>query len=235
MLGVVGGLVAGPVVGAVVAACVLVAAAVVLARRAASIALATIGGRPMRDDEDPALANLVDGLCATIGVTRPDLWLVDDPVLNACTLAGRHGRGVLVVTSGLRGALGLIEMEGVVAHELAHVRNHDAFVSSVAVATFGQVGRLVGNDRLVHAAVGRGREYAADRDGVLVVRYPPGLRDALGAMARSPLPAPRSVFGGGRWAATRWVWIDPMVGSSDRVPVGELDATDVRRDALAEW
>ena len=63
-----------------------------------------------------------------------------------------------------------------------------------------------------------------------------GLGDALAAMAEGPAPEPGSVFAGGRWAATRWVWIDPMVGQHrGPVPVGELDATELRRDALAEW
>jgi hypothetical protein len=69
----------------------------------------------------------------------------------------------------------------------------------------------------------------------LAVRYPPGLHDAFEAMRTGPGPRDGSVFSGGRWSASRWVWIDPMVGAGDRAPMGELDATDVRMDALAEW
>jgi heat shock protein HtpX len=235
VVGVVLGVVAGAVVGAVVAVVVMVVVAAALARRSLPIALGVIGGRAVADDDRPALANLVDGLSATVGVARPDLWLVDDAVPNACALAEPGGRGVLVVTTGLLDALGLIEMEGVVAHELAHLKRHDASASAVSIATAGLVARVTGRDELVHRAVGRGREYGADREAVLAVRYPPGLHDALEKMATGPGPAPGSPFSGGRWAATRWVWIDPMVGSVDRAPAGELDATGVRVAALAEW
>jgi len=43
------------------------------------------------------------------------------------------------------------------------------------------------------------------------------------------------VFTGSRWLATRWLWIDPMVGARQAPAVGEIDATGVRRAALAEW
>jgi heat shock protein HtpX len=234
-LGVVLGFALGPVAGVVVAAVVAVAVALFLFRRARVIALAVIGGRRLPVGTLPALVNQVEGLSATIGVARPVLWLVDDPVPNACAFAGRTGAAVLVVTSGLVDRLGLIEMEGVLAHELVHVKRHDAVVSAVAVATAGVVARLTGHDGLVHWAVGRGREYGADRAAALAVRYPPGLHDALAAISLGPRPGGDSVFTGRRWAATRWVWIDPMVGAPERTPVGELDATDVRVAALAEY
>ncbi|MGH9087503.1 MAG: M48 family metalloprotease, partial [Acidimicrobiales bacterium] len=233
--GLVLGFAVGSIAGVVAGVVVLVAAALWLARGALPLALRTVGGRPAADGELPALVNLVEGLGATFGVRAPQLWLVDDPVGNACTVAGTSGRAVLVVTTGLVGQLDLIELEGVVAHEMAHVKCHDAAVSAVAVATVGMAARMTGVDRWVHSAVGYGREYAADRRAVLGVRYPPGLRDALAVLSKGPSPVPGSVFTGGRWAATRWLWIDPMVGRRGHAAEGQLDATAVRRDALAEW
>jgi heat shock protein HtpX len=233
--GVVVGVLLGPAVGAGAALAAGVVAGALAARTALSVALGVVGGRPVGDDDQPALANLVEGICATMGVARPELRLVDDPVVNSCSLAGRHGKAVIVVTTGLLERLGLIEMEGVVAHELAHVKRLDARVAAVAVATAGTVARLTGDDRPVHLAVGRGREYDADRVAVLAVRYPPGLHDALVRCSSGPVARDGSVFAGRRWAATRWLWIDPMVGAPDRMPIGELDATDVRAAALAEW
>ena len=233
VLGAVIGAVLGVVAGAVAAGAIFLAVAVFLAVASMPFALRTIGGAPVRDGALPALANQVEGLCATLGVSQPELRLLDDPVANACALAGRGGRAVLVVTSGLLDRLGLIEMEGVVAHELVHVRRRDAAVSTVAIATAGAVAWATGRDGLVHLAVGRGREYGADRAAALAVRYPPGLRGALASMGDRP-PGQGSPFSGRRWAATRWVWIDPMVGATGRSPTGELDATAVRIDALAE-
>jgi Zn-dependent protease with chaperone function len=234
------GVAAGAGAGAGAGVAALVVVWVVVIRNAAALALRIVGGRPARPGELPGLANLVDGLCGTLGVERPDLWLVDDPVPNACALDGAGRRGVLVVTSGLVERMGLIELEGVLAHELVHLKRRDAVVSAVAVATAGIVALATGGDALVHAAVGKGREYDADQAAVLAVRYPPGLRDALGAMATAPPPRSaggpaRSCFGGRRWSATRWMWIDPMVGARDAPLGGQLDATPVRRDALDEW
>ncbi len=234
VLGVVLGVAAGMLVGVVVAIATLVAVAWAVSRRAVATALKVVGGRPASPSELPALANQVDGLCATLGVGAPELRVVDDPVPNACALAGA-GREVLVVTSGLLSRLDLIEREGVIAHELAHVKRHDAAVSAVAVATAGALAALTGSDALVHRAVGRGREFGADRAAVLAVRYPPGLHRALQAFGSGPGPAAGSVFTGRRWAASRWIWIDPMVGAPDPAPVGELDATAVRMEALGQW
>jgi heat shock protein HtpX len=235
VLGVVLGLVLGPVVGAVVGVVVAVVIAVSLSRRATNLALRLVGGHPVDDEDEPRLANVVEGLCATLGVPRPRLWVVDDPVPNACALGRQPANALLVVTTGLLDGLGLIETEGVVAHELAHVKRHDTAVSEIAAVVLYPLVRITGSDRLVHAAVGRGREYRADEVAAAAVRYPPGLRDALEMLGRGPAPAPGSVFTGRRWAATRWLWVDPMVGARDATVEGAIDATVVRSAALAEW
>jgi heat shock protein HtpX len=233
VLGVVVGVAVGVVAGAVVAAAVFFALVLCVSASSMAFALRLVGGTPVAEGALPALANQVEGLCATLGVAQPELRLVREPVANACALAGRGGRSVLVVTTGLLERLGLIEMEGVVAHELVHLRRRDAAVSSVAVATAGVVAWVTGRDGVVHLAVGRGREYGADQAAALAVRYPPGLHDALASMGGRPSGA-ESPFTGRRWAATRWIWIDPMVGAAERAPIGEIDATAVRMDALAE-
>jgi heat shock protein HtpX len=176
VLGVILGLVAGPIVGAVVGVVVLVGVAVFLWRGSTALALRVIGGRRLEEDEEPRLTNLVDGLCATFGVPRPALYLVPDAVPNACTLGRTPTDAALVVTSGLLDRLGLIEMEGVVAHELAHIKRADTVVASVTVGLMAPWIALGASDRLVHRAVGTGREYRADQVAAITVRYPPGLR-----------------------------------------------------------
>ncbi len=162
VVGLVLGAVAGPVAGVVAAVVVAAFVAVVVSRRATTMVLGIVGGRPLADDAEPRQVNLVDGLCATFGVPRPRLWLVEDPVPNVCALGRRPSAAVLVVTSGLLGRLGLIETEGVVAHELAHVKRHDTAVSEVAVALCYPLAGARGAVGLVHRALGRGREYRAD-------------------------------------------------------------------------
>lgn len=238
VIGVVLGVTVGPVAGVVAAVVVLAAVAVVVAglveRRSGAAVLRLVGGGPADEDDYPRLANLVEGLCASFGVARPDLWVVDDAVPNACTVGLEKGRTVMVVTTGLLG-LGLIEMEGVVAHELAHVKRGDPAAASAAVAVLGPLVRATGNDRWLQRALGAGREYRADQLAALTVRYPAGLGDALEVLQQGPAPAPGSPFTGRRWTSTRWLWIDPMVGQRDAPVEGELDATSVRRSALAEW
>ncbi len=234
VVGVAIGIVVGVVFGAVVALAVFVGVAAGVLSASPDVALRLVGGAPAPSGALPALENQVEGLCSTLGVARPRLWLVDDPVANACALTGRRGRSVLVITSGLLSRVGLIEMEGVLAHELVHVKRRDAAVSAVGVATAGLVAWASGRDGLVHLAVGRGREYETDQAAALAVRYPPGLHDALESMG-SQVPEEASPFRGRRWAATRWIWIDPMVGARERAPAGELDATKTRVDALAQW
>jgi Zn-dependent protease with chaperone function len=158
---------------------------------------------------------------------------IDDPVPNACSVASRRDHGTLVVTTGVETALDLIEMEGIVGHELAHLKGGDAMVSAVAVAVLSPLTWVTGSDQLLHRLVGRGREFRADQVAVRAVRYPPGLHDALARFADRATP-PSALFGGRRFAMSRWIWVDPSVGNRQGPGAGDLDLTSVRIDALAE-
>jgi len=234
VVGVVLGLVVSVLAGVVAAVVLMVGLSACVLRLATPVALAIIGARPRRPGELVRLENLVDGLCPTFGVRRPALMALDDPVPNACCLAWSPDRGVLVVTTGLEASLDLIELEGVVAHELSHLKRADAVVSAVAVAVLAPLTWLSGSDRLLHRVLGAGRELFADRVAVLAVRYPPGLGAALEKLdAASELP-PGSFFARRRLAMTRWLWVDPSVGRRHEAVLGDLDRTAVRVRALAE-
>jgi len=223
------------VIPAVVAGVVVTAALMlVVARTATGAALRMLGARPIGDG-DPRLSNVVHGLCATFGVPLPALFVIDDPVANACALGRTPADGVLVVTTGLLSQLDLVQIEGAVAHELAHIKRHDTAVAERALLVLSPVAAVTGNDRFLHAVLGAGREYRADELAAARVRYPPGLLGALATFERGPEPAPGSCFVGRRWITTRWIWIDPMVHQRGETPVGEIDATAVRMAALAEW
>jgi Zn-dependent protease with chaperone function len=203
-------------------------------RVAPRLALRRIGAVPVADeDEYPRLYNVTEGLCASFGLAMPALHIVEDDVPNACALGRDARRADLVVTSGLLRTLHLTELEGVIAHELAHVKRGDNGVSCVGItlATF------VGGEKTLRRCVGKNREYRADVVAASVVRYPSGLLGALRAMTESPPPAPGSLFASpSRFGSTRWVWIDPSIGHRQDVPdPGDLDATSVRAAALSEW
>jgi Zn-dependent protease with chaperone function len=219
------------VIGAVVFVVVAVAVAYGLWRAAPGVALRQVGAVQLQERDNLRLFNVTEGLCATFGLRMPDLYVVYDAVPNACALGRDAASAALVVTAGLLETMGPIELEGVIAHELAHVKRHDNGVSVIALtlARFGGSG-------LLRRCVDQSREYRADIVGASAIRFPRGLLDALRLMEEAPPPAGNSVFGPARFPATRAVWIDPSVGARDQAPVvGDLDATSVRAAALSEW
>jgi heat shock protein HtpX len=227
-----------PLVAVVVLVVVTPGVAAVVWATAPARVLASLGASPSSEVEHPRLHNLVDGLCATMGLDRPSIAVLPSDVPNAVALGRDPKTATLVVTAGLERSLGLVELEGVIAHELVHIKRNDTVLSAVAVVVALPLAFVRGTAaaaETVHGLVGRGREFSADRRAALVVRYPTGIGSALGTMAATPStgtgwpPAP------GRTAAlTRWLWIDPMAGSAsdDTVP-GNLDDTRVRAAALA--
>ncbi len=245
------GVIAGAVVGVVLAAVglpVLLAAAafVVVAvgvlaalwQPAPAAVLRALGARPSQESDRPRLHNLVDGLCATMGLPQPDICVVDSPVPNAMAVGRDPQTATLVVTSALDHSLTLVELEGVLAHELVHVKRHDTVLATVAVRVAAPLSWFIGLPRAVervHSQIGRGREFSADQRAAAVVRYPPGIGSALSTMLDAPGRATAWPPGHGRTAAlTRWLWIDPMVGTPPGESTeGNLDDTRVRAAAQA--
>lgn len=237
VIGVVIGLLVAALAGVLTAVVVAVVVAVVLWRRAPTMVVAALRARPLPPDRATRLDNVVDGLCATMGLSPPVLLVVEHRVPNAMALGRSPSTPLLVVTSGLLDVLDVVALESVVAHELVHVKRGETAVSGVAVVGATMLSWIGPPANLVHRWVGRGREFAADRRAAATVRYPPGLEAALVAMSREPNGHEDWPPGPGRMAAaTRWLWIDPMVGIRGMSGLeGNLDATEVRAAALAEW
>jgi Zn-dependent protease with chaperone function len=243
------GLIVGAIVGVVLAAVglpffiaaaafVVVAAGVLLVlwQRAPGAVLRATGARPSQEADRPRLHNLVDGLCATMGLPQPAIYVVDSPVPNALSIGRDPRSAALVVTSALERSLTLVELEGVLAHELVHVKRHDTVLATVAVSVLAPCSLVLGLPSAtdhVHSVVGRGREFDADQRAAGVVRYPPGIGSALEAMLDGHDRAGPWPPGRGRTAAlTRWLWVDPMVGvAADPSTEGNLDDTRVRAAA----
>ncbi len=107
--------------------------------RADKIALAVSRARPASPEEYQRLHNLVEGLCIAGGLPKPGVYIIDDPAPNAFATGRNPNHAAIAVTTGLLEKLNRVELEGVVAHELSHIRNYDILVSTLAVVMVGAV------------------------------------------------------------------------------------------------
>ncbi|MDH4146534.1 MAG: M48 family metalloprotease [Acidimicrobiia bacterium] len=104
-----------------------------------AIALRASRARPADATEFARLHNLVEGLCIASGVPKPRLYVIDDPAPNAFATGRNPQHGALAVTTGLLERMNRVELEGVLAHELSHIKNYDIAVSTLAVMVVGAV------------------------------------------------------------------------------------------------
>jgi heat shock protein HtpX len=199
---------------AVVVALVLAVVAYLYADR---VVLGLSHARPVSVDDEPRYHNLVEGLCVSAGLPKPDLYVIDDDAPNSFATGRNPNHAAIVVTSGLLEKLSRMELEGILAHELAHIRSHDTLVTGLGTALVALPLMPAGSlsARLLGALVGRGRERDADISGVRLTRYPPGLAAALEKLRREeavPPPASR---------ATAHLWISSPL--DDAGGAGRLD------------
>lgn len=160
------------------------------------IAMGMVGARVLMRGEAPALHSTVDRLSARAGVVAPRLYVLPDGYPRA--LSGGRGAGggaALAVSTGLLGVATPAELEGILAHELAHLRTRDVLVQTFAVILAGAVieaSRLGGlleraflvvlgplAASFVHLVLSPKREFEADRFAAEVCDSPHGLADAL--------------------------------------------------------
>lgn len=102
-----------------------------------TIALAMSRAQPADPVVYARLHNLVDGLCIASGLPKPRLYVVDDPAPNAFATGRNPRHAAIAVTTGLLATMNRVELEGVLAHELSHVKNYDILVSTLAVTMVG--------------------------------------------------------------------------------------------------
>ncbi|MGI9645456.1 MAG: M48 family metalloprotease [Ilumatobacteraceae bacterium] len=110
--------------------------------KADAIALRMSRAKPASREEYPRLHNIVEGLCIAGGLPKPRVYVVDDPAPNAFATGRNPDHAAIAVTTGLLGLLDRVELEGVVAHELSHIRNYDILVSTLAVTMVGAIAMM---------------------------------------------------------------------------------------------
>ena len=97
------------------------------------------GRSPADPQQYRRLYNLVEGLCIASGLPQPRVYVVDDPAPNAFATGRNPQHAAIAVTTGLLEKLNRVELEGVIAHELSHIKNYDILVSTLAVTLVGAV------------------------------------------------------------------------------------------------
>jgi heat shock protein HtpX len=171
------------------------------------IALASMGAKEVSPDEAPGLHAMIERLCIQADLPKPRVAVADTDVPNAFAMGRSQKSATVCATTGIMRRLSPAELEGVMAHELAHVKHRDVMIMTI-VSFFASVAAMImqfafffgGNSReggapvmmilaasfAVYAisfflmlALSRYREFAADRGAALVTGRPSALSSAL--------------------------------------------------------
>ncbi len=173
------------------------------------IVLKMYKAREVSASEEPRLHEMVERLCGLMKLPKPKICIVPTEVPNAFATGRNPEHGVVAVTQGIMRALSADELEGVIAHELGHIRNRDTLISTVAasiagavamLANVGQFGMFFGGGNreggnpivllmmailapmlamVLQMAISRTREYGADRAAVEATGNPDAMANAL--------------------------------------------------------
>ncbi|MFH1471224.1 MAG: zinc metalloprotease HtpX [Candidatus Micrarchaeota archaeon] len=104
--------------------------------------LSISGARPAEKSEFPHLYNTVEGLSIAAGIPMPKVYVIEDPAPNAFATGRDPRHSAIAVTTGLLNIMGRYELEGVIGHEMAHIKNYDIRLATFAVVMVGFVALL---------------------------------------------------------------------------------------------
>jgi heat shock protein HtpX len=142
-----------------------------------NITLAISKARPATKEEFPYLHNVVEGLALAAGVPTPRCYVIDDTAPNAFATGHNPKNAVICVTTGLLAKMDRAELEGVVSHEMSHIKNLDIRLMTLTVVMIGVVALL--SDWILRSFMwgGRGRRRigGSDRSGAGAVLIIVGL------------------------------------------------------------
>ena len=185
------------------------------------LALAMNGARPATREQLPRVYRVLEQLTQRMGLPMPRIYLIPTDSPNAFATGRNPSHAAVAVTAGILDLMDDEELEGVLAHELGHVRNRDILISSIAATLAGAITMLArfefwfgGRDdrdrgggiltlilapiaaMLIQLAVSRAREYQADATGAHITHNPYALARALKKLdaysKRIPMAVPAS-------------------------------------------
>jgi heat shock protein HtpX len=187
------------------------------------IALKMSKAVPVSEQEAPELHRMIAGLAARAGVPKPAVYMTPAEQPNAFATGRSPKHASIAVTQGIMQALSPRELEGVLAHEMSHIKNHDILIASIAamvagaisaIANFLQFSLLFGGDddnplgivgtlatiilapiaaAIIQMAISRQREYVADATGAQLLGDPNPLADALETLQRGAEAIPMKI------------------------------------------
>nr|Q07T82.1 RecName: Full=Protease HtpX homolog [Rhodopseudomonas palustris BisA53] len=203
--------------------------------------LSMYGAQQVDERSAPDLVRMVAGLAGNAQLPMPKVFIMDNPQPNAFATGRNPENAAVAVTTGLMQSLSREELAGVIAHELAHVKNHDTLLMTVtatiagAVSMLAQFGMFFGGNRdnnngglgvigsiammilapiaamLVQMAISRSREYAADDLGARICGQPTWLASALAKIENAAHQVPN--YDAERAPATAHMFIiNPLTG-----------------------
>ena len=177
------------------------------------IVLWSYGAKLVQPAEAPKLYKAIQKVCLKSDMPLPRLAIVDIPTPNAFATGRNKNNAVVAVTTGILNLLSDDELEGVLAHEMAHVKDKDILVMTIAATIVGAISfasrmlfwsSLGGSNRkdsnvwllivvmvtvpiaalLIRLAISRSREYKADREGAIFIQRPRSLANALAKLEK---------------------------------------------------
>jgi heat shock protein HtpX len=160
------------------------------------IVMGMLGARELVRGESPALHSTVERLALSAGIVKPKLYVLPDSYPRALSAGrGAGGGSGIAISIGLMGVASPAELEGIVAHEVAHIRHRDVLLQTVVVIVamcvveLSRIGGALQRALLfvlapvaasfVHLMLSPRREFAADRTAAALCASPHGLADAL--------------------------------------------------------
>src|SRR4051812_20698765 len=130
------------IIGVIIAAVFAIGSAAFSYFNSDKVALAMSRAKPADEQTYKRYHNLVEGLCIASGLPKPRLYVIDDPAPNAFSTGRNPKHAAVAATTGLLEKMNRVELEGVLAHELSHIRNYDVLVMTLAVTMVGIIALL---------------------------------------------------------------------------------------------
>jgi heat shock protein HtpX len=131
--------VGGGVIGLLAAIVIAGVSSFVAWRSSDKVALSMSHAQPADEKQYARFHNVIEGLCVGFGIPKPRLYIVEDAAPNAFATGRNTETAAIAVTTGLLEKMNRLELEGVLAHELSHIKNNDILVATLAVTLVGVV------------------------------------------------------------------------------------------------